>query len=256
MMPVFGLFLAMTSTISGAIQAQSAPRPVPISIPGEGGPVSAWVAGPEDATSAVLVMHDWFGISPMVLDAVHHLGTLGYRAVVLDLYEGQRATTHDSAGKLLGGLAPAKVARARAAAVAHLARPGRRLAVLGFSMGGAQALATAMDRPDDIDAVAIIYGGGLEGRSLERRRALTMPLFLMTGSQDSWAETSALAFRAEMAELDRAIELHIYPGAGHGYAQPLWQGGADLDPVATRTTWHILEDFLSRHLSEGLGSDQ
>ena len=48
----------------------------------------AFVAGPANAKAAVLVVHDYFGISDATKQSVERLGTLGYRSVAVDLYGG------------------------------------------------------------------------------------------------------------------------------------------------------------------------
>ena len=57
----------------------------------------AFVAGPVDADAAVLIVHDYFGISDATKESVQRLGALGYRSVAVDLYGGKSATSHDGA---------------------------------------------------------------------------------------------------------------------------------------------------------------
>ena len=45
----------------------------------------AFVAGPADAKAAVLIVHDYFGISDATQQSVKNLGSLGYRSVAVDL---------------------------------------------------------------------------------------------------------------------------------------------------------------------------
>src|SRR5689334_1336538 len=58
---------------------------------------TAYVAGPEDATRAIVLVHDWFGVSPFYTEAAERLASQGYRVVAVDLYGGRRATTHEEA---------------------------------------------------------------------------------------------------------------------------------------------------------------
>jgi dienelactone hydrolase len=51
-----------------------------------------------------------------------------------------------------------------------------------------------------------------------------------------------------MKEAKQPYELLIYPGADHGYAQPLFNEGKNYNPEAVRTTWMLVEDFLRRLL--------
>jgi len=46
---------------------------------GDGREFRAFVAGPVDAKAAVLIVHDYFGVSDATKQSVQHLGVLGYR---------------------------------------------------------------------------------------------------------------------------------------------------------------------------------
>jgi dienelactone hydrolase len=51
-----------------------------------------------------------------------------------------------------------------------------------------------------------------------------------------------------MKTAKRHCELFIYPGADHGYAQPLFNGGKNFSPEAVRVSWVVIDDFLESHL--------
>ena len=71
---------------------------------GDGSEFRAFVAGPADGKAAVLIVHDYFGISDATKESVKHLGALGYRSVAVDLYGGKSATSHGEAVKLMQSL--------------------------------------------------------------------------------------------------------------------------------------------------------
>jgi dienelactone hydrolase len=59
----------------------------------DGSEFRAFVAGPADGKVAVLIVHDYFGISDATKESVKHFGALGYRSVAVDLYGGKSAST-------------------------------------------------------------------------------------------------------------------------------------------------------------------
>ena len=65
---------------------------------------AVYVAGPRDAAEGIVLVHDFFGVSPFFLGAVDRLAKRGYRVVGVDLYDGRPATSHAEAGALLGRL--------------------------------------------------------------------------------------------------------------------------------------------------------
>jgi carboxymethylenebutenolidase len=123
----------------------------------DGGELRAFVAGPADAKAAVLVAHDYFGISDATKEFVKHLGALGYRSVAVDFYEGRSATTNEDAVKLMQSLDRKATDRILQAGIDYLKRPDRKLATIGCSMGGLESLNANLNDPEAVSATVIIY---------------------------------------------------------------------------------------------------
>jgi carboxymethylenebutenolidase len=206
----------------------------------------AYAAGPEDAKNAILFVHDYFGMSDAVKESVERLGAAGYRVLAVDLYKGKSASTNDAATLLMNAKDPKETRQILLTAIESLKRPGRKLASVGFSAGGIDAMNANLLAPDLFSATAIIYGGSYDKIEKERLGTLKSPVLAITGSLDDWPLQAALNFLAQ--EKDKSLELYVYPGADHGYAQPLFNNGKNLNAEATRVTWMLLEDFLARNL--------
>ena len=106
--------------------------PAVISIPASG-------SGP-----GVIVIQEWWGLVPHVVDVTRRLADAGFVALAVDHYRGAETTEPDEAQKLMLGLDIAQVADDLAAAAADLvARPqvvGDTIGCVGFCMGGGLAL--------------------------------------------------------------------------------------------------------------------
>lgn len=215
----------------------------------DGSEVRGFVAGPVDAKAGVLVIHDYLGISDSTREAVEHLGALGYRALAVDLYRGKFATTHDEAVKLMQSLNRTHTDKVLQAGLDYLKRPGRKLGTLGFSMGGQESLNANLNDPDAVNATVMIYGAGFDKIAPTRLEKLKSTVLVVTGAEDTGATQAAVDFLSRMKEAKRPYEMLIYPGADHGYAQPLFNGGKNYDPQAVRATWVLVDDFLSSHLN-------
>ena len=212
-------------------------------------PVRALVAGPEDAAAAILLLHDWFGVTDATRDALQRLAKLGYRAMALDLYDGESATTHERATELSRSLTPEDVRSKLETGLKSLKDAGfEQIGTLGFSMGGNPAFNAA--RIGNVRAAAVVYGGGMENLSDDELAELGFPLLLVTGSDDAWPMGTVQALLPRMNAVGAELEVFVYPRARHGYAQPLYAGGDNLDPVATEATWEVLESFFARNLGE------
>lgn len=208
----------------------------------------AYSAGPEDAAAGVMIVHDWFGISEFTKESVERLGNLGYRTIAVDLYNGTSATTHPEAEKLMGTLNREVTDARLQSGLDYLKSEGRNIATIGFSMGGLESLNATLNDPEIVGATVIIYGGDFDKIAVDKLKKLSSPVLTITGSKDGWSLLSSTNFLSNMEEADRLVELYVYPGAAHAYAQPLFNGGKNYDKEATRLTWLLTEDFLKRHL--------
>jgi len=215
---------------------------------GDGREFRAFVAGPADAKAAILIVHDYVGISDATKQSVQRLGALGYRSVAVDLYGGKSATSHDGAVKLMQSLDGNASSKILQAGLDYLKQPGRKLATIGFSMGGQESLSANLNDPEAVSASVIIYGFAFDQIDTRQLEKLKSTVLVIVGSEDSGAMQAAIHFLSTMKEAKRPCEMFVYPGADYGYAQPLFNEGKNYNPEAVRTMWVLVEDFLGGHL--------
>jgi carboxymethylenebutenolidase len=209
-------------------------------------PFTAYVAGPKNASKAIVLVHDWFGVTPFYSETADRLGSLGYRVVAVDLYGGRQATTHEQASALLTGLQEAVAARELDAAINFSSEGGRTIAVMGFSMGAKHALSAAL-RNASVRATVLWYGETVNDPEALRR--LGGAALLIVGSHDGpSAADNASAFSKAADTAGVGAEVYVYPGADHAFAQPLFNQGRTYDPAATDVAWKLTESFLTRRL--------
>jgi len=212
---------------------------------------TAYTTGPKGASKSIVLVHDWFGVSPAYMEAADKLGNLGYRVVAVDLYGGQHATTHEQAGALLGALKDDVAARELDTAVRFLSEEGasqggRKIAVMGFSMGVKHALSAAL-RNSSVQATVLWYGETVKDPEILHH--LGGAALLIVGSHDGpSAAENASAFSKATDAAGVGAEVYVYPGAEHAFAQPLFNQGKTYDPAATGVAWELTESFLSRRL--------
>jgi carboxymethylenebutenolidase len=122
-------------------------RNTTISIAGED--VPGYLAIPESGSGpAVIVIQEWWGLVPHIVDVCDRLAAEGFVALAVDHYRGAETTEPDEAQKLMIGLNIAQVADDLAAAAAALVArddvEGDAVRVVGFCMGGGLALLAPM----------------------------------------------------------------------------------------------------------------
>jgi carboxymethylenebutenolidase len=221
----------------------------------DGREIRAFVAGPADAKAGVLLVHDYLGISDATEHAVERLGGMGYLALAIDLYGGKSTTSHDEAVKLMESMDRNTVAAALQVGLNYLKQPGRKLATIGFSMGGREALNANLNDPDAVSATVMVYGFGFDAIETKQLQKLEGPVLVISGAEDNGALDAAIHFLSNMKDAKRACELFVYPGVDHGYAQPLFNGGKNFSLEAVRATWVVVDDFLREHLALPITKD-
>lgn len=216
-----------------------------------GAEVRAYADGPEDARAGVLITHDYFGITESTKTWVERLGAQGYRVIAVDLYGGRVAHTDEQATQLMQAFqAQDRQVKDRLlqAGLDELKHRGRRIATLGFSMGGIEALWAHLNDPSAVRATAIVYGFGFDAIDAGRLSVLNGPVLAVTGALDEGSLQVASNWVKRSAELHQAQDVLVLPDVGHGYAQPLFNGGRAYNADAVRVTWHTVEDFLAKAL--------
>jgi len=100
--------------------------------------------------------------------------------------------------------------------------------------------------PDDLDAAVIYYGQVTDNH--ERLRPLNVPILGVFGENDRGVTLETVRqFEAAMEYLDKDFEIEIYPGVGHGFADP---GASTYNAEAAEQAWTRAVEFLGRHLQD------
>jgi putative phosphoribosyl transferase len=179
-----------------------------------GVPLDADVTVPDDATGAVVFAHGSGSSrhSPRNRFVAEELNRSGLATVLVDLLTTAEELVDEIDGRLRFdiGLLASRVT----GTVDHLDL-GLPLGVFGASTGGAAALVTAADRPDQVRAV-VSRGGrpDLAGPALTEVRA---PTLLVVGGQDPMVLDLNQRARGVM---DAPAELAVIPGATHLFEEP------------------------------------
>jgi len=184
--------------------------------------VSSYLVKPAGAGPfpAIVVIHEWWGLNDQVREEARKLAGEGYVALAVDLYRGRVATDSDEAHELSRGLPEDRARRDLLAAYAYLAarkdvRPDR-IGSIGWCMGGGYSLQLALAEPRL--AAAVIYYGRL-ATDEETLAALQAPVLGLFGEEDRGIPAASVrAFEAALKKLDKPASIHLYPGAGHAFA--------------------------------------
>ena len=168
---------------------------------------------------AVVVLQEWWGLVPHVMDVCDRFAKEGFIAIAPDLYHGKTTTAPDEAGRLLMELDVERANTEIAGAANYvLSRPecsSKRFGVVGFCMGGALAQYAATSN-SKVGAAASFYGGFKKVPL--KWESLKAPVLLIYGEMDEGVPASEAApLEKKLKNLGKKVETVIYRGAPHGF---------------------------------------
>lgn len=198
--------------------------------------------GPASAERGLLILHDWWGVKPYNLEWAERFAARGYRAIVVDLYDGYNPKDAQEAGEMMRSIDQELAERKLLAALDYLKASQPRIAVLGWSFGGLQAQQATFLEPQTIVATVFYYCRIIDDPQLiASLQGAVLGIFSET--ERTWPEKQE-KWQAAMSAAGKTYESHSYP-ADHGFVNP---ESPRFDPAATEQSWHVVADFLDRHL--------
>lgn len=217
----------------------------------DGSELRGYLARPADAdanTPGLIVIHEWWGLNDNVRQAAQRLAGEGFVALAVDLYDGESAAVPKDAIKLMTGLnenaGRGEENLRQAYAYLDDTIGAERIGSIGWCLGGKWSLRTAILLPDRLDATVIYYGSLVTDAA--ELAPLTMPVLGNFAEQDRMIPPDAVnAFAQAMTELGKDVDVKIYPGANHAFANP---SGQAYDAAAAEDAWKRTTTFLNAHL--------
>jgi carboxymethylenebutenolidase len=188
--------------------------------------VNCFIAYPEvkEKATAVLVIHEIFGLSDWVRSLTDQLAEAGYIAIAPDLLSGSApgggGTAELGGGdvrKAISSLPPEQITadlNAVAEFVQKLPACNGKLAVCGFCWGGAQTFRYATNNKD-VKSAFVFYGEGPKDESDISR--IVAPVYGFYAENDSRIGATLPKTEELMKAAHKTFEPVTYKGAGHGF---------------------------------------
>ena len=216
-------------------------KAVTLTLP-SGGTSTAYVARPKGAAhGALLVLHEWWGLNDWVKSESDRYAGQGYLVLAVDLYGGRVASTAEEAQKLMGALEEKASTEIEVAGIDWLAQalPGKKIATLGWCMGGGQSLNASLASRGKVSATVIYYGLPVTDVSVLKR--LQGPVLGIWAKRDGWITPEKVA-AFDLALKDAGIkhEFRSYD-ADHAFANP---SGGRYNPPAAQDANEATRRFL------------
>ena len=198
--------------------------------------VNSFVVYPENKknATAVVVIHEIFGMSDWVQQLTDELAEAGYIAIAPDLLSGMgpngggtSSLDGNAVRQAIGALPPDQITADLNAVADYIAKvPGAngKVAVTGYCWGGSQSFRFATNRPS-LKAAFVFYGtapgSNAQGQPFAPDKTalakISAPVYGFYAENDMRINATLPATSDAMKELKKTYEPVTYAGAGHGF---------------------------------------
>ncbi len=221
--------------------------------PADGRTISAYLAVPEHGSGpGVVVLHAWWGLTEPFRRVCDRLAEAGFVALAPDLYRGKTTAAVEEA-QALGAALDREVERWRgdiAGAVqvlrqhtaTHLADARGKLALVGFSLGGAYALDMSVNLAEEIAAVVTFYDSY---PGLDYRRASAAYLCHFAEDDPFLPAEKVAQMEQALQAAGRPVTVYTYPGTTHWFFE---ENRPEYDAQAAHIAWERTIAFLHERL--------
>ena len=189
--------------------------------------VQCFIAFPEvkEKATAVVVIHEIFGLTDWVRGVADQLAEAGYIAIAPDLLSGagpggggtSELGTGDAVRKAISSLPPDQITADLNAVVGYVSQLpacNGKVAVGGFCWGGSQSFRFATNNRE-IKAAFVFYGSGPENEQDIGR--IKCPVYGFYGGNDARVNATIPKSSELMKKAGQTYEPVTYEGAGHGF---------------------------------------
>ncbi|MDO8544006.1 MAG: dienelactone hydrolase family protein [Opitutaceae bacterium] len=217
--------------------------------------VKCFIGFPEvkSKATAVVVIHEIFGLSDWVRGVVDQLAEAGYIAIAPDFLSGMGPNgggsdsfSPDAVRGKIQGLAQEQVNGDLDAAVSYVGKlpaANGKVVVGGFCWGGAKTFAYATHNPN-IKGGLVFYGSAPKPEEFSSIRA---PIYGFYGGNDARITAAVPQVTEQMKAAGKSYEPVIYEGAGHGFMRAGEAPDAsEANKKARAESWQRLKQLLSK----------
>ena len=219
--------------------------------------VNSFLVYPEvkNKATAVIVIHEIFGMSDWVRSLTDQLAEAGYIAIAPDLLSGMGPKGGGSSefdrsgiGQAIRDLPADQITadlNAVADYVAKLPACNGKVAVCGFCYGGSQSFRFATNRPS-LKAAFVFYGTGPD--SPEALAKIKCPVYGFYGGNDARVDQTIPKSQELMRAAGKTYEPVTYEGAGHGFMRAGEDPGdkVEANKKARDEAWARWKDLLKK----------
>jgi carboxymethylenebutenolidase len=209
--------------------------------------VDVFSARPDGAVKApaIIVVQEWWGLTPHIEDIAQRFAREGFIAVAPDLYDGVSTKDPQEAASLMGALKTEQGLEYLQAVLTQLRSMNEvtSVGITGFCMGGTYALLLPCHAK--LEASAPFYGDVPVDTAIISR--LSCPVLFIGGEKDQWINLEKMnRLESALKEYGKEGEVRVYKGADHAFfndTRPEVYSKSDAEDA-----WKRVIDFFNKHL--------
>ena len=203
---------------------------------------------------AVLVVHQWMGLTDYEKSRCRQLAELGYVAFALDIYgKNSRPANQQEAGQLAGKFKNDRQLYRRRLNLgldqlrAQTGVDPTRIAAIGYCFGGTGVLELARSGAN-IDGV-VSFHGGLDSPTPADGARIKAKVLVCHGADDPFVSVTDIdTFKKELNKADVDWQMIYYSDAVHSFTQPQAGNdnsrGAAYNEIADKRSWQAMKSFF------------
>ena len=196
----------------------------------------------------LVVIQEWWGLVDHIKDVCDRLANEGFVALAPDLFHGKTTKSPDEAGKLMMALRIDEAEKDLSGAINYLLQTegvtSAKAGTIGFCMGGALSLYAAT-KNSNVGACVVFYGG--HPNVHPDLPKLSAPVLGIYAGRDKFVTPEVVhKLDAQMKELGKSFEFHIYENTDHAFFNDTRP--EVYDEKASADAWRRSLKFLREHL--------
>jgi len=219
-----------------------------IQFKGNGQNYEGYISSAPNGGPGIVVIQEWWGLNDHIKDVCDRFASEGFTALAPDMYQGQKTSAPDEAGKLMMALNIEETEKILRGALQMLLSQAsctsKTAGVVGFCMGGQLSMYAAATNPDQVSACVNFYGihPNVKPPFPQMKAAL---LGLFAGNDNSVNAQVVDSLRKVLTAEGKIFELHTYNNVGHAFfndTRPVY------DAESAKDAWRRTLEFFRTHV--------
>jgi carboxymethylenebutenolidase len=212
--------------------------------------VSAYLAVPkgERKFPALIVIHEWWGLTPWMKSNADSFAKKGYAALAIDLYRGKSTSDPKEAMDLVKNFSKERAIIDLKAAYNYLSGLSnvntQKIGSIGWCFGGGYSFQAALNIPQ-LTLCIVNYGTLSSDKSIIKN--IHCPMLCIFGDEDkAILPDSVKAFDKAAKDIGLNADVRFFPGVGHAFMNPGNKNGYKKETADL--AWEDIFNFLDKNL--------